>query len=230
MLRLEYGRMLQDGLDGEHGLSRPSWPNWAPLPGYPSRRSAPARRRESTASFPWPSRARRSAASRSLPSGVGQAFDHVLVLGIGGSALGARALLTRCGHRRGTSWMTRDGISIPGSRSSTTWTRSQRARRAQSHRSAPGPGERGQQVGRHGGDDGAVPRGPGLAGGGARSSRVAPPGLHHRSAARHPARHRAPRGDRGGRRAAGGGRPVQRAVAGGPAAGGAGGHRHRGAP
>jgi glucose-6-phosphate isomerase len=94
MLRLEYGRMLQEGLDGEHGLSRAQLAELGKrFPGILSE----VRSRRAAGEYGFLSLAEQGAALRSIAqfaSGVGQAFDHVLVLGIGGSALGARALLT----------------------------------------------------------------------------------------------------------------------------------------
>lgn len=94
MLRLEYGRMLQDGLDGEHGLTRGQLAELVRrFPGV----QAEVRARRAGGEYGFYELADQGSAIRSITqfaSGVGQAFDHVLVLGIGGSALGARALLT----------------------------------------------------------------------------------------------------------------------------------------
>jgi glucose-6-phosphate isomerase len=94
MLRLEYGRMLQEGLDGEHGLTRAQLAELVRrFPGIQSE----VRARRAAGEYGFYDLAEQGSAIRSITqfaSGVGQAFDHVLVLGIGGSALGARALLT----------------------------------------------------------------------------------------------------------------------------------------
>ncbi len=94
MLRLEYGRMLQDGLDGEHGLTRAQLAELVRrFPGV----LAEVRSRRAAGEYGFYDLADQGGAIRSITqfaSGVGQAFDHVLVLGIGGSALGTRALLT----------------------------------------------------------------------------------------------------------------------------------------
>ena len=101
MIRFAYGRLFQDGLDGEHGLAR-------------------ARLDELTRRFPAVQdevRARRASGEygfydltdqgptvreiAAFAEGLGQAHDHVLVLGIGGSALGTRALL---GALRPPAW------------------------------------------------------------------------------------------------------------------------------
>ncbi len=94
MLRLEYGRMLQEGLDGEHGLTRAQLADLARrFPGVHSE----VRARRAAGEYGFYDLAEQGTAIRNITqfaSGIGQAFDHVLVLGIGGSALGARALLT----------------------------------------------------------------------------------------------------------------------------------------
>ena len=94
MMRLEYGRMLQDGLDGVHGLTRAQLADLGRrFPGV----QAEVRARRAVGEYGFHDLAEQGSAIRSITqfaSGVGQAFDHVLVLGIGGSALGARALLS----------------------------------------------------------------------------------------------------------------------------------------
>jgi glucose-6-phosphate isomerase len=101
VIRFAYGRLFQDGLDSEHGLAR-------------------ARLDELSRRFPAVQdevRARRAAGEygfydltdqgptvreiAAFAEGLGQAHDHVLVLGIGGSALGTRALL---GALRPPAW------------------------------------------------------------------------------------------------------------------------------
>ena len=94
MMRLEYGRMLQDGLDGVHGLTRAQL---ADLGRRFAGVQAEVRARRAVGEYGFHDLAEQGSAIRSITqfaSGVGQAFDHVLVLGIGGSALGARALLS----------------------------------------------------------------------------------------------------------------------------------------
>ena len=59
---------------------------------------------------------------RGFAEGLGQAFDHVLVLGIGGSALGVKALLNAL-REPGCNELSDEGReSIPGSPCWTTWT------------------------------------------------------------------------------------------------------------
>jgi glucose-6-phosphate isomerase len=94
MLRLEYGRMLQDGLDREHGLTRPQLAELVRR--FGSVRDE-VRARRAAGEYGFYRLAEQGATIKSIvqfAGGVGQAYDHVLLLGIGGSALGARALLT----------------------------------------------------------------------------------------------------------------------------------------
>jgi glucose-6-phosphate isomerase len=94
MLRLEYGRMLQDGLDGAHGLSRGQLADLVRR--FGAVRDEVRSRREG-GEYGFYGLAEQGSTIRSIvqfAGGIGQAYDHVLLLGIGGSALGARALLT----------------------------------------------------------------------------------------------------------------------------------------
>ncbi len=92
-MKLSYGRMMQDGLDGEHGLSR------ARLEELESRFrdvQAEVRARRAEGEYGFYGLAEQDATVKSIAGfaeGLGQAHDHVVVLGIGGSALGAKALL-----------------------------------------------------------------------------------------------------------------------------------------
>jgi glucose-6-phosphate isomerase len=92
-MKLSFGRMMQDGLDGEHGLSR------ARLEELETRFrdiQAEVRTRQAEGEYGFYALAEQPAAVKSIASfaeGLGQAHDHVVVLGIGGSALGAKALL-----------------------------------------------------------------------------------------------------------------------------------------
>ncbi len=93
MIRLTYGRMLQDRLDGAHGLSRPR------LEELSSRFGAvhqEVRRRRDEGEYGFYDLVNQGPTVRQIKAfaeGLGQAHDHVLVLGIGGSALGTKALL-----------------------------------------------------------------------------------------------------------------------------------------
>lgn len=92
-MKLHYGRLLSDRLDGDHGLSR------ARLTELTRRFAdvqAEVRRRRSAGEYGFyklPVQPQAVQTIRRFAEGVGQAFDHVLVLGIGGSALGMKALL-----------------------------------------------------------------------------------------------------------------------------------------
>jgi glucose-6-phosphate isomerase len=92
-MKLSYGRMLQDGLDGERGLSRARLEE---LEGRFRDVQAEVLTRRSDGEYGFYGLSEQSAAVRNIAGfaeGLGQAHDHVLVLGIGGSALGAKALL-----------------------------------------------------------------------------------------------------------------------------------------
>ena len=92
-MKLHYGRILSDKLDGEHGLPRSRLGDLAQR--FPEILSeVRARRREGEYGFlSLGEQDETVAAIRRFADGVGQAYDHVLVLGIGGSALGTKALI-----------------------------------------------------------------------------------------------------------------------------------------
>jgi glucose-6-phosphate isomerase len=92
-MKLHYGRILSDKLDGEHGLPRSRLGDLAQR--FPEILSeVRARRREGEYGFlALGEQDETVAAIRRFADGVGQAYDHVLVLGIGGSALGTKALI-----------------------------------------------------------------------------------------------------------------------------------------
>ncbi|HLG06659.1 MAG TPA: hypothetical protein VI383_10990, partial [Gemmatimonadales bacterium] len=92
-MRLDYGRILCDRLDGQHGLSRSRLQELAER--FPEvLDEVRARRKNGEYGFyALPRQERTVAAIRSFAEGVGQAYDHILVLGIGGSALGTKALV-----------------------------------------------------------------------------------------------------------------------------------------
>jgi glucose-6-phosphate isomerase len=92
-MRLHYGRMFADRLDGEHGLTRPRLTELARRFGDVQ---AEVRRRRGQGEYGFyrlGAQVQAVQQIRGFAEGVGQAFDHVLVLGIGGSALGMKALL-----------------------------------------------------------------------------------------------------------------------------------------
>jgi glucose-6-phosphate isomerase len=103
-MKLAYGRMLQDGLDGRHGLSRERL-------GELAGRFAPVqdevRRRRAAGEYGFYDLVDQDTTVRQITTfaeGVGQAYDHVLVLGIGGSALGTKALLNALRRPAWNEW------------------------------------------------------------------------------------------------------------------------------
>ena len=93
-MKLHYGRMFTDKLDGEHGLARSRLQDLAQrFPAVVA--EVDARRKQGEYGFyNLGSQGEVVRGIRRFADGVGQAYDHVLVLGIGGSALGTKALLT----------------------------------------------------------------------------------------------------------------------------------------
>jgi glucose-6-phosphate isomerase len=94
VIKLAYGRMLQDALDGRHGLPRGRLAELAAKFGAVQ---AEVRRRRAAGEYGFYKLTDQGDTVREITTfaeGLGQAHDHVLVLGIGGSALGARSLLT----------------------------------------------------------------------------------------------------------------------------------------
>jgi glucose-6-phosphate isomerase len=92
-MKLSYGRVFSDRLDGVHGLSRGELTALAQR--FPEVQ-AEVRRRRSGGEYGFYGLGNQELAVKSIAGfaeGLGQAYDHVLVLGIGGSALGAKALL-----------------------------------------------------------------------------------------------------------------------------------------
>jgi glucose-6-phosphate isomerase len=92
-MKLHYGRILADKLDGEHGLPRPRLQDLSQR--FPQvLAEVRTRRRDGEYGFyDLGEQAQTVTAIRRFAEGVGQAYDHVLVLGIGGSALGTKALV-----------------------------------------------------------------------------------------------------------------------------------------
>jgi glucose-6-phosphate isomerase len=92
-MRLAYGRLLQDGLDGRHGLPRARLAELAQRFGAVQDE---VRRRRAAGEYGFYDLVNQGETVRQITGfaeGLGQAHDHVLVLGIGGSALGTKALL-----------------------------------------------------------------------------------------------------------------------------------------
>ncbi len=91
-MQLQYGRVLQDRLDGEHGVPRRRLDELARRFGAVQ---GEVRERRGAGEYGFYRLAAQDRTVRQISAfagGLGQAHDHVLVLGIGGSALGARAL------------------------------------------------------------------------------------------------------------------------------------------
>jgi glucose-6-phosphate isomerase len=93
VIKLQYGRMFQDALDGKHGLPRSRLAELTER--FASVQSeVQRRRREGEYGFyKLVEQGPTIAQIKAFAEGVGQAYDHVLILGIGGSALGTKALL-----------------------------------------------------------------------------------------------------------------------------------------
>ncbi|MGE3617022.1 MAG: glucose-6-phosphate isomerase [Gemmatimonadales bacterium] len=92
-MKLHYGRMLSDKLDGQHGLARSRLTELAQR--FPAI-MAEVEKRRAEGEYGFLGLGRQTDVIRGIrrfADGVGQAYDHVLVLGIGGSALGTKALL-----------------------------------------------------------------------------------------------------------------------------------------
>jgi glucose-6-phosphate isomerase len=92
-MKLHYGRMLTDNLDGQHGLTRG---RLAELVHRFPTVQAEVETRRSQGEYGFHNLGQQTDVIRGIrrfAEGVGQAYDHVVVLGIGGSALGAKALV-----------------------------------------------------------------------------------------------------------------------------------------
>ena len=92
-MKLEYGRIFADQLDGEHGLPRPRLQDLAQRFAAVLAEVKSRRRAGEYGFYELGEQAETVAGIRRFAEGVGQAYDHVLVLGIGGSALGTKALV-----------------------------------------------------------------------------------------------------------------------------------------
>ncbi|HET8624808.1 MAG TPA: glucose-6-phosphate isomerase [Gemmatimonadales bacterium] len=101
MIRFAYGRLFQDALDRQHGLPRARLDQLVQR--FPAVQSEIGDRR-GRGEYGFYGLVDQGATVKEIATfaeGLGQAHDHVLVLGIGGSALGARALL---GALRSPAW------------------------------------------------------------------------------------------------------------------------------
>ncbi len=104
MITLRYGRMFQDALDGEHGLSRA---RLAELVSQFGAIQAEVRQRRAAGEYGFYRLVDQTSTVRQIKTfaeGLGQAHDHVLVLGIGGSALGTKALLNALRRPAWNEW------------------------------------------------------------------------------------------------------------------------------
>jgi glucose-6-phosphate isomerase len=104
VIRLSYGRLFQDRLDGAHGLPRARLADLAARFGDVQRE---VRRRREAGEYGFYGLVDQGATVREITAfaeGLGQAHDHVLVLGIGGSALGTKALLTALRRPAWNEW------------------------------------------------------------------------------------------------------------------------------
>ncbi|HJR17474.1 MAG TPA: hypothetical protein VJ808_11520, partial [Gemmatimonadales bacterium] len=98
------GRMFQNRLDGDHGLSRGRLAVLAS--GFDAVRAA-VRERRAAGEYGFYQLVDQEATVRRIKTfaeGLGQAHDHVLVLGIGGSALGTKALLNALRRPAWNEW------------------------------------------------------------------------------------------------------------------------------
>jgi glucose-6-phosphate isomerase len=104
VIKLAYGRLFQDGLDRVHGLPRTRLDELAARFGDVQ---AEVRRRREAGEYGFYRLVDQAGPVREITSfaeGVGQAYDHVLVLGIGGSALGTKALLAALRRPAWNEW------------------------------------------------------------------------------------------------------------------------------
>ncbi len=104
MIKLRYGRMFRDALDGEHGFDRT---RLADLVTRFASIQAEVRNRRAAGDYGFYRLVDQAATVRQIQAfaeGVGQAYDHVLVLGIGGSALGTKALLNALRRPAWNEW------------------------------------------------------------------------------------------------------------------------------
>jgi glucose-6-phosphate isomerase len=92
-MKLHYGRIFSDKLDGEHGLPRPRLEDLSQRFSTVLGEVRSRRRQGEYGFYELGEQSQTVTAIRRFAEGIGQAYDHVLVLGIGGSALGTKALV-----------------------------------------------------------------------------------------------------------------------------------------
>ena len=104
MIKLLYGRMLRDALDGRHGLPRE---RLTELSGRFAAVRSEVGQRQAGGEYGFYNLVDQGTTVRAIKTfaeGLGQAHDHVLVLGIGGSALGTKALLNALRRPAWNEW------------------------------------------------------------------------------------------------------------------------------
>ena len=182
-MKLPMDACCRTGWTGEHGLPRA---RLAELAGRFAAVQEEVRRRRGAGEYGFYELVDQGATVRQITTfaeGLGQAYDHVLVLGIGGSALGTKALLNALRRPAWNEWDDEGREFYPRAHRPGERGPDDGGRGAGPHRSAARPGQRDQQVRRHRGDHGAVPGGARVAGAGAGRRGLASPGVHHRSGA-----------------------------------------------
>jgi glucose-6-phosphate isomerase len=93
VIKLAYGRMFREQLDGKHGLDRAGLQALAGRFGEVQSEVKKRREKGEYGFYNLVNQGPTVHAIRTFAEGLGQAHDHVMVLGIGGSALGTKALL-----------------------------------------------------------------------------------------------------------------------------------------
>lgn len=104
MIKLAYGRMFREVLDAQHGLARDRLSELADRFGAVQ---AEVRERRSAGEYGFYKLVEQGPTVRAIKTfaeGLGQAHDHVLVLGVGGSALGTKALLNALRRPAWNEW------------------------------------------------------------------------------------------------------------------------------
>jgi len=104
VIKLRYGRVFREALDQQHGLPRA---RLTELAGRFGAVQAEVRQRRAAGEYGFYRLGEQGPTVRAIKTfaeGLGQAHDHVLVLGIGGSALGAKALLNALRRPAWNEW------------------------------------------------------------------------------------------------------------------------------
>jgi len=104
VIKLRYGRMLKDTLDGEHGLPRARLAELALRFGEIRKEVSTRRGAGEYGFYKLVEQDPTVRQIKTFAEGLGQAHDHVLVLGIGGSALGTKALLNALRRPAWNEW------------------------------------------------------------------------------------------------------------------------------